>query len=158
MPEINTSNPQNTTQVANIASEKGSAGFDKVLGYLLLSAGLMVIILSTLYAVFVLTGKFKPVKVFDVKAPEIPVPSVGQAVDLSSLQNSGLPQEVLNSLNNPKTSQPAGIKILPDDVFSTLLNMFISYILVMVHASSGSRIASIGVSLIKDIKVRSKTA
>lgn len=133
-----------------------SKSHEKMLGYILLCCGLVIIIAATIYAILILTGKIKPAKVFDLKAPEIPIPSASQALDLSSLQNSGLPQQILDSLKGSKTAQSTSIKILPDEAFSQLINMFIAYILVMLLLSTGSKFASIGVSLIKEIKVQAK--
>ena len=129
---------------------------EKIIGYFLLLIGITIIVSSTLYAVFVLTGKTKPAKVFNVKAPEIPIPSASQALDLSSLENSGIPSQILDSLKPAKQTQPASIKIIPDEVFSDLINMFVAYILVMILASAGSKFATIGIQLIKDIKVQVK--
>lgn len=147
--------PQPLPSASPVQTNNGSKN-EKILGYLLLFIGLIIIIASTTYAVFILTGKTKPAKVYDVKAPEIPIPSASQALDLSSLQNSGIPQQVLDSLKPAKQNQPTSIKILPDEVFSDLINMFIAYILVMILASAGSKFATIGIQLIKEIKVQIK--
>lgn len=129
---------------------------EKIIGYFLLIIGLIIIVSSTFYAVFILTGKTKPAKVFNVKAPEIPIPSASQTLDLSSLENSGIPSQILDSLKPAKQTQPTAIKIIPDEVFSDLINMFVAYILVMILASTGSKFASIGIQLIKEIKVQVK--
>ncbi len=145
-----------TPPTINPIQKDNSSRNEKVLGYFLLLVGIIIIISSTLYAVFVLTGKIKPAKVFNVKAPEIPIPSASQTLDLSSLEKSGVPSQILDSLKPTKQTQPASIKIIPDEVFSSLINMSIAYILVMILASTGSKFATIGIQLIKEIKVQVK--
>ena len=145
-----------TPPIINPIQKDNSSRNEKILGYFLLFVGITIIIASTFYAVFILTGKIKPAKVFDVKAPEIPIPSASQALDLSSLENSGVPTQILDSLKPSKQNQPTSIKIIPDEVFSDLINMFVAYILVMILASTGSKFATIGIQLIKEIKVQVK--
>lgn len=147
--------PENPGIVSSTQLPNKPAKNEKILGYILLAVGILIIALSTLYAVSVLTGNIKPVKVFELKAPEIPIPSVGQNLDTTALQNSGVPSQVLDSLK-PKQGAQSGVKIIPDEAFSDLVNMFIAYILVMILASSGSKFATIGVQLIKEIKVQAK--
>ncbi len=124
---------------------------DKLIGYLLLIIGLIVIISTVIWAVYVFTGKTKPPSVFNVEAPSIPIPGSNISLDTSSL-----PPEIAKSLSqSPQKS--ASFKILPDNVFSNILNLGIFYLLAMFVTSTGAKIASLGVQLIREIKVDFKT-
>lgn len=147
--------PDPLTSAGLPIAPKNSEKKEKMLGYFFLAIGITIITATTVYAALVLTGKIKPAKVFDVKAPQIPVPSLTQSLNTQALQNAGLPPQVLESLS-PKQNAPAGVKIIPDEVFTDLINMFLAYILVMIMASSGAKFASIGIQLIKEIKVQAK--
>ena len=135
----------------NASFAKSNLKADKVLGYLLLSIGL-IFILWTVFSIYgVLTGKTKPAQVFNVQAPEITLPSVGSQATLP--EGLQLPGGI--SLNT-SDQNPTKVKIIPDEVFNGLLNIGIYYLLMMFIASSGAKISSIGIQLVKDIKVEIK--
>ena len=104
---------------------------DKLIGYVLLSLGLLMIFAALFMIYQILTGKSKPPKVFDVVAPSIKLPT----------ESSNVGSE---------------FKIIPDEVFNGVLNIGMYYLLMMFLASSGAKIAGIGVKMIKDIKVQIK--
>jgi hypothetical protein len=124
---------------------------DKLVGYFLLIFGLIIIIATVIWAVYIFTGKIQPPQVFNVEAPSIPIPNAGLSLDTSSL-----PPEIAKSINQTP-AKPASFKILSDSVFSNVLNLGIFYLLVMLVVSAGSKIASLGVQLIREIKVDFKT-
>ncbi len=123
---------------------------DKLIGYLLLAGGLIIIIATVVWAIYTFTGRIKPPQVFNVEAPSIPIPGSNLSIDTSSL-----PPEIAKSLNQTP-SKSASFKMLPDNVFSSMLNLGIFYLLAMFVASSGAKIASLGIQLIRDIKVEYK--
>lgn len=97
----------------------------------------------------VLTGKSKPPQVFNVEAPTFDLPLSGQQLELP--KNVTIPQGL-----NMTQSGSQKIKIIPDEVFNSSLNIGVYYLLMVFIASSGSKIAGIGIKLIKDIKVQVK--
>lgn len=122
---------------------------DKTLGYILLLVGLGMIIVSTFLAFSSLAGKSGPPKIFDVEAPTINLPGQG----LTLPEGIQLPEGVTLPANSSASS---GLKILPDEVFSRLLNSSIFFLAMTFVASSGAKISGIGVQLIKEIKVQVK--
>lgn len=124
---------------------------DKLIGYLMLIIGLLIIILTVIWAIYTLTGKIKPPQVFNVEAPSITLPTSNLSVDTSSL-----PAEIAGTIKQNQ-AKAAPFKILPDNVFSNMLNLGIFYLLAMFIASTGTKIASLGIQLIRDIKVDFKS-
>lgn len=128
-----------------------SISSEKIIGWVLLGVGLLIIVVSTLSAYRVLTGAVNPPKVLDVPAPVIVLPQAQPSVNLP--EGIQLPEEV--SLNQQQ-AEPAEVKLLPDDVFSRLLNTSLFYLAMMFVATSGLKFADIGIKLVKDIKVEVK--
>ena len=123
---------------------------DKVLGYILLLIGLAMIFVSTFIAFRVFTGKSEPAKIFDVEAPVINLPSQNS---LTLPEGFELPEGVIL----PQSSvEGKGFKIIPDEVFNRLLNSSLYFLAMTFVASSGAKIASIGVQLVKEVKVQFK--
>ena len=110
---------------------------EKTLGYILLFVGIIIIVLATFTIYSILSGKTEPYKVFDVEGPKISIPSESPTGDSSESVGQS----------------PGEITLLSDDAFSKMLNVGASYLALMFVASSGLKIASIGVKLIKDVKV-----
>lgn len=107
---------------------------EKIIGYCLLIAGMVIILASTFSLYRVFTGQQKPPSVFSFEVPGISLPA-------SPTTQSQLPAET------------AEIKILPDELINSLMNMSVYFLLMMFISSSGAKIASIGVKMIKDVKV-----
>ena len=152
MPEISNTPPTNTVTAPK---ENNS---DKILGYVLLIIGILIIVATALYAYLVLTGKQQAPKVLNIEAPTLSIPSPSQSLNLSSLEATGVPKELLNSLQTQsQTPQNTNVKLLKDADLSALLNIGVFYFFVMFMTTVGAKIASIGVQLIKDIKVKVKS-
>lgn len=124
-------------------------GKEKILGYSLLALGLLVIAVATILALRVLTGGSQPPKVFEFEAPTINLPQLGAGIP----EGIDLPEGFGAS---GQQSAPSSVKLLPDDVFNKLLNMSAFYLAMMFLASSGAKVAGLGIKLIKDIKVQIK--
>lgn len=122
----------------------GDIKLDKIIGYVLLAAGILMIVIPIFLIANVLTGKSKPVQVFNVEAPtfEIPLDTPKDAKTSTGL--------------NITQSGSQKAKIIPDEVFNSSLNIGMYYLLMVFIGSSGSKIAGIGIKLIKDIKVQVK--
>ena len=114
---------------------------EKPIGYFLLVLGLLIIAAATFFAISVLSGKTAPFKAFDVEAPAINLPQVPLSDDQL--------QQFPGGINLGTQSE---MKLFPDEVFSRLLNTSVFYLAMMFLASSGAKVADIGVKLIKEYK------
>jgi hypothetical protein len=132
---------------------KKTAGLEseKVIGYFLLLMGILIIVFATFFALRVFSGKSEPYKVFEVQAPSIKIPS--PSVDFDIPEGVDLPPGF--SLNQQAASE-SEVKILPDEVFNSLLNIGVFYLAMMFLASSGAKLADMGIKMVKDIKVHIK--
>lgn len=145
-PVQNHSLPQVDTNIAPNNSKSFSG--EKIFGWILLALGLIIIIAGTFSLYQVFTGGSKPPTVFNTKSPSIKLPSALSGVDLSAL-----PAGVSSLAQNNSSGE---MKILEDDVFNRYLNSGFYYLAMLFVTSSGTKIAGIGVNLIKDIKVQIK--
>lgn len=119
---------------------------DKTLGYILLAAGIVLIITALVWVFVTLSGKVKVSQVFNIEAPSIPIPAPNL-----SLNESALPPQIAGAVKQSLPQQQS-IKLFSNEVFSNLINMSVFYLLAMFAASTGAKIASIGVQLIKNPK------
>jgi len=126
---------------------------EKIFGYVLLVAGIFLILLSLFFASRLLTGKSKPAAVFNVQAPTINLPTGNLNVKLP--EGTTLPPGVSLSPENTDSTQ-SGFKVIPDSVLNDSLNIGLSYLLFMFIASTGVKLATIGTGLVKDIKVTAR--
>lgn len=147
-------NPIPTPSLTSTPSEEKKAPFptDKIIGYILLFSGVLLILVALFLAFNLLTGKSKPPTVFNVEAPTINLPTNNLKLQLP--ENTKLPAGMTLSQDGSET--PQGFKVIPDEVLNGSLNIGLSYLLFMFIASSGAKLASIGVSMVKDIKVTVK--
>lgn len=104
---------------------------DKILGYVLLAAGL-ILIAYAIYSMFnVFAGKTTPPSVFHMKSVAMPMPA-GEGIPLKE------------------------IEILPGAEISKVVDMLLWFMLMTFVSSSGGRIAGLGIKLKRDIKVEVK--
>lgn len=125
-------------------------GRDAIIGYVLLATGLLLIFAATYMVYGVLTGKAKPPQVYNVEAPSFQLPTdTGPKLELpeGATLAAGL------RLTKDSNQSPPGIKLIPDEVFNGSLNIGLYYLAMMFLASSGAKIAGLGIKMIKDIKV-----
>ncbi len=102
---------------------------DKIIGYVLLTLGVILLLFSTVEMVSVYTGNASPPKLFNISDISLPTDQAG---------------------TNVTVIQGAQISNLP--------NLFFWFILMFFVLFAGGKIASLGVSMIKDIKVEIKEA
>lgn len=128
---------------------KGKLPAEKTIGYVLLGVGLLMIVIPVFLMIGVLTGRSKPPQVLDAEAPSLQLPNLGDSIDLpQQLKAQGI------SINQ-QSPQATGQKIIPDEVFNFYVNAGIFYLLMLFIASAGSKVATIGVRLVKDVNVKS---
>lgn len=120
--------------------------YEKLIGYLLLAAGLLMILLSLFLVFNTLTGKFKPPQVSNYKLPplELALPTTIQVPEGTQLPEG---------LQVPANATSTKLQI-PNEIFNDLLGISFYYLLMMFLASTGYKVAGIGVKMIKDIKVK----
>lgn len=99
---------------------------DKVIGYVLLAAGIVMILLSVYFMFNVFTGATAPPGLFNFSDINIPIPG-GETVQM-----------------------------IPGEEMNRLLAMFFWYLLMFFIMIAGGKIASLGISLIKEVKVELK--
>lgn len=121
---------------------------EKIIGYLLLAVGIGVIVVSTFSLYQVFSGQKKAPRVVHVETPTISLPGQ-QSLQLELLEGVELPEGIVEK--QPVESQK--IKIFSGETVNSLINMFIYLMLMGFIASSGVKISSLGVKMIKDIKV-----
>ncbi|MBI3342510.1 hypothetical protein HY024_05300 [Candidatus Curtissbacteria bacterium] len=136
---------ENPAQPITASSSKFAA--DKLTGYVLLLLGLLMIAIAVVLAFLLLTGRTKPPQAVNFEAPSIQMPSNGSVELPAQLKSQGF------SVSKP-TSQVGAQKIISDEVFNFYLNTGLFYLLMMFVASAGSKVAMIGVHLIKDFKIK----
>jgi len=136
--------PTLTPQVP-IETPKKSLNIGKMFGILLLLAGIMLIVASIFMVARILTGIQKPPQVFNIEAPTITLPTSNLTPSLP--EGTKLPEGV--TFSQEKT-EPVKTKLIPDELFNGVVNIGLFYLLMMFIASSGVKIADIGIKLIKN--------
>lgn len=126
---------------------------EKLFGYILLAVGLFLIFAATYMVYGVLTGGAKPPQVFNVEAPNFQLPT--DTSQILELPEGATLAAGLRLTRDSNQSSP-GIKLIPDEVFNGSLNISLYYLAMMFLASSGAKIAGLGVKMIKDIKIQIK--
>jgi hypothetical protein len=107
---------------------------EKVIGYLLLTLGLLIIAVSTLTIYQVFVNKKAPIQIFNFG---------GVSISASQLVGQNLP-----SAQNPK------IEIISKDMLNGPLNLTAELFLMGFLVNVGFRIASLGTQLVRPIKVQ----
>jgi hypothetical protein len=111
---------------------------EKTVGYILLSAGVLVIALAAISVLLVFTKNVQPVQLFNFQ---------GVSLDLSS---------VVPQLPGTKPSA-AKTEILPSNVLNDSSNVFAHLFLMGFIANIGGRIATLGVQLLRPVEVKVRT-
>ena len=115
---------------------------EKVIGYILLFSGVLLVVFSGVSVYQVFTSNAEPVQVFDF-------PPIGLSADqlLGGLADSPEAQAQLSQSNQE-------VELIPADVINQTSNLVAHMLLMGFLASIGTRIASIGVSLLRPIVVK----
>ena len=119
---------------------------EKVAGYILLVAGVVIMLISALSVYLVFTKVIKPVQLFN---------STGISIDLGSMIGGNL--NALNNagVTNPK-SQTKPADIIPADLLNDTSNLFAHVFLMSFLAGIGFKLSSLGVQLLRPIEVKLK--
>lgn len=116
---------------------------EKIVGYLFLVLGMIIIGFSAVSAYLVFTKQAYPAKLFNFK---------GIGFDTSSIISSSLPPEFAQIV--PKNKASTSQEIIPPDVLNDSSNIFAHLMLMGFLASIGYKIASLGTMLIRTLVVK----
>lgn len=118
---------------------------EKVIGYILLASGVMVIIFSVISVWSVFTKQSRPVQLFTLK---------GVSLDVSQMMSSSLPPEFANFMQG---NQPVTQEIVSAEMLNETSNLFAHLLFMGFLASAGAKLATIGTQLVRPINVKLKT-
>ena len=118
---------------------------EKIVGYILLILGIAVIIISVASVYNVMTGKSKPAQIFTSK---------GISLDLAAL-TGGLTSEQRENMARQDLSTIT--EVVTPELLNPALNLISHLFLMGFIASAGFKVAVIGTTLVRPIKVNLKT-
>lgn len=124
--------------------------FEKTIGYVLLLAGLAMIFMAVFLIFNVLTGKSKAPSVVSYSLP--PIDLAGLNSQLQIPEGLQLPEGF--QLVEATPSSSAGKFQIPNELINDSINTGFYFLLMTFIVSAGSKVAGIGVKLIKEIKVK----
>jgi hypothetical protein len=130
---------------------------EKIIGYLLLVSGIIIILLTGVNIYQILTLKARPVQLFHFNSLSIDANQLtgGQP----EIKTEGLTAEQAQAIQNIlKTQTPTNqkIEVVPANVLNDTLNLFAHLFLLGFIASVGYRISCIGVFMLRPIVVKLK--
>jgi len=119
---------------------------EKIVGYLLLLAGVGAIIFAGLSVYSSFTTGSVPINIFHLKSISI---------DPLQMVSSALPQSLSANLKTATTSgSQSNLEILPADVFSQMANLLAYVILMTFVLNLGSKIAGLGIQLLRPGQIK----
>lgn len=114
---------------------------EKIFGYFLLTVGIVIMFFSAFSVYRVFVGKSQPFPVFHISSVSI---------DFNQLLGGFLPPEVVSQTAKRPVQKT---EVLPADAMNKLFNLLSTLMLYGFLLSFGEKIASLGVELIRPIKV-----
>jgi len=118
---------------------------EKAVGYLLIALGLLIIVYSAFSVFSVFNKKSSPIDIFNLE---------GISLDLASFVGSDLSPEEKSAIDEGKINTKA--ELISPDVLNSPLNYTFHLLFMSFIASVGFKIASLGVMLVRPIKVKLK--
>lgn len=119
---------------------------EKVIGYILLAAGILLITLTIFSMYNVFTKKSKPVELFNLG---------GISLDLSQMSGGDLSPAQREQLT--KSNLQTKTEIVKEDLINTPLNYGAHLMLMSFIAGAGFKIAKLGAMFLRPIKVKLKS-
>ncbi|KKP59831.1 MAG: hypothetical protein UR52_C0002G0059 [Candidatus Gottesmanbacteria bacterium GW2011_GWA1_34_13] len=116
---------------------------EKIIGYLLLITGIVIMILASFSVYRVFTKQTKPVQIFNTS---------GINLDLNKLIAGSLPPQAQTQLNSQATQQ-----IIPPELINDSSNIFMHLVLMGFFVSLGYKLSSLGINLLRPIVVKLKS-
>lgn len=117
---------------------------EKVLGYMLVCVGLIIMVFCVVSMIMVFTNKTKPFSVFNISSANSTV-NIG---DLFSQLQTNNQNAVNQSIPLPK------LDILPPAVINQTLNLSVHFFLMTFILGFGYKLSSLGVQFIRPINVK----
>lgn len=117
---------------------------EKVIGYILLTLGVVVILLTALDAYLVFTKRKQPIQLFNFAGISIDPSAYAPQIEV--------PAGMESYVKPPKSGQK--MEIIPGNVLNLSSNLFAHIMLLGFIASIGGRLASIGTQLLRPIEVK----
>lgn len=121
---------------------------EKVIGYSLVSIGLIIMIFCVINMVMVFSDNAKPFSIFNISSSNSAL-NIGDIV--SQLQKSN-PSNLSQSIPAPK------IDILPPEVINQTLNLSTHFFLMTFILGFGYKLSSLGVQFVRPINVKLKSS
>lgn len=123
---------------------------ERIIGYTLLAAGIIMIIITSFQIFSVFTGSATPIPVFKVEPAKITQKTTTSDV-LEKIQQGDF-SELLNS----GSGSIPGLEVISPEALYKMLNITVYYFLMMFLLNVGYKIASLGVQMVRPIKVEIK--
>lgn len=123
---------------------------ERIIGYILLGIGILMIILTTLQIFSVFTGKDAPIQVFTLESTK-----KTQQTSTSDLLEK-IQQGDISALLESGSGSIPGLEVISPEAIYKLLNITVYYFLMMFLLNVGYKIASLGVQMLRPIKVEVK--
>lgn len=117
---------------------------EKIVGYVLLIIGVLIIIFSAVSVFSVFTKKSEPINLFNLKGIVIDSNALTPQLDLSTVPDLNIPQKQVSK----------AIEIIPADTLNSSANIFAHLALMGFLLSVGGQIAAIGTNLLRPIVVK----
>lgn len=127
---------------------------DHLPGYLLITFGILLIAFSVFSVYQVFTGQKKPAPVFNLESPSFKLPSANISTPQIDLSQISIPGVNIKELIPPASKEESAsdtqeVKFIPDELLNGLANLSLHLILMSFISSSGVKLASLGIKLIK---------
>ena len=120
---------------------------EKIIGYLLIAGGILVMIFSSFDVYLIFTKQKEPIKLFSFK---------GVGIDTGKLLPADLPPELSKQLQTNQLGQNQ-VELISPDILNDTSNIFAHIILMGFILNLGYKLASLGTKLVRPIQVKLKT-
>lgn len=142
-------NNQTANQPFSSNNLEKKINFEKIIGYILLFAGLAMVFMAVFLIFNVLTGKTKAPSVVSYSLPPIELGGLNSQLQIP--EGLQLPEGFQLTEATPSSSSKFQI---PNELINDSINTGFYFLLMSFIVSAGSKVAGIGVKLIKEIKVK----
>ncbi|QQS44469.1 hypothetical protein IPM65_02635 [Candidatus Roizmanbacteria bacterium] len=120
---------------------------ERIIGYTLLGIGIIMIIITTFQIFSVFTGKATPIQVFKVEKTSAKTqPSTTDLLEK-------LQQGDISALLDSGSGSIPGLEVISPEAIYKMLNITVYYFLMMFLLNVGYKIASLGIQMVRPVKV-----
>jgi|GEM_PF-1568113 len=126
---------------------------EKIVGYSLLGFGIVIMLVAAFQIVLTLTGKAQPIQIFKT-APKAVVQSDTEGPDMSDPEGllKQIQQDPFSLLHSGGTGASLP-QIIDPTVINQMLNLTVYYFIMQFILGLGYKLASLGVQIIRPLKV-----